>query len=380
MSTFIQLHLLTSYPPSNLNRDDTGRPKTAIMGGTQRLRISSQSLKRAWRTSALFDGIRGYLSKPENLAGYLGEKLAKEVKDRAQIEKTAPCIWQALTTTAGKKEKKAGDNEDEADAGDTDTALQFFSPQEIDSIIPKVVELWDKLVQSTPKIGGFSKKELKQLPDSFKQLKNDVVKTWKQSISPDIALFGRMLAGDKNLNIDAACQVAHAITVHPVAVEDDYFTAIDDLNKHEGEEGTGAAHIGETGFASGLFYIYVCIHRDQLLNNLSGNEELTKKTIRALTEAALTVSPTGKQNSFGSRAWASYVMGEKGSCQPRSLSVAYLKAIKHKDDYLQEATEAIKKIRTNMNEVYEMKTDSRELIPHLGEGNLEEFSKWILEA
>jgi len=43
MGNFIQLHLLTSYPPSNLNRDDLGRPKTAIMGGKTRLRISSQS-------------------------------------------------------------------------------------------------------------------------------------------------------------------------------------------------------------------------------------------------------------------------------------------------------------------------------------------------
>lgn len=354
MSTFIQLHLLTSYPPSNLNRDDTGRPKTAIMGGTQRLRISSQSLKRAWRESSVFqEALTGHLgTRTKQMGVEVYEKLVeKNIKEKDAKEWSQTIAQQFGKLCGEKKDDPLNDLKIEQ--------LAHISPEEYQAIFNLVEVL--------------AKENRKPKEEELKLLR-------KEHSAADIALFGRMLASHPDKDTDAACQVAHAITVHPVAVEDDYFTAIDDLNKHEGEEGAGAAHIGETGFASGLFYIYVCIHRDQLLNNLSGNEELTKKTIRALTEAALTVSPTGKQNSFGSRAWASYVMGEKGSCQPRSLSVAYLKAIKHKDDYLQEATEAIKKIRTNMNEVYKMKTDSRELIPHFGEGNLEEFSKWILEA
>jgi len=55
MSRFIQLHLLTAYPPANLNRDDMGSPKTAKMGGYDRLRVSSQCLKRTWRTSEIFE-------------------------------------------------------------------------------------------------------------------------------------------------------------------------------------------------------------------------------------------------------------------------------------------------------------------------------------
>jgi len=123
-----------------------------------------------------------------------------------------------------------------------------------------------------------------------------------QKAQQTIALFGRMLTkdtSDRNITKygqEASCQVAHAISVHPVVIEDDYFTAVDDLNT--GEEDVGAGHIGEAGFASALFYIYVCIDREQLLENLGGNTELANKTLGALLEAALTVSPTGKQNSL----------------------------------------------------------------------------------
>src|SRR5208282_5204104 len=120
-------------------------------------------------------------------------------------------------------------------------------------------------------------------------------------------------------------QVSHAFTVHEVAVEDDYFTAVDDLN-----EGPDAAHIGETEFASGIFYLYVCINRDLLVENLEKQDpekakELADKTLAALVEAAAKVAPTGHQNSFASRVRTSYMLAEKGSDQPRSLMVAFLK-------------------------------------------------------
>ena len=165
----------------------------------------------------------------------------------------------------------------------------------------------------------------------------------------DIALFGRMLAEKPKYGTDAACQVAHAITVHKATVEDDYFTAVDDLNTRE--EDAGSAHIGEQGFASGLFYLYVCIHRDLLKENLSGDEELTQKTLRALTEAAATIAPGGKQNSFGSRAYASYILAEKDSRQPRSLAVAFLKPVRE-GDMLHDAISALASTRANMDKVY----------------------------
>ena len=198
----------------------------------------------------------------------------------------------------------------------------------------------------------------------------------------DIAMFGRMLASKPEYEIEAACQVAHAISVHPVVIEDDYFTAIDDLN--DGSENAGAAHIGETGFAAGLFYSYICINREQLIKNLGGDEELAMKAIKALTEAAVKVSPNGKQNSFGSRAYASYVLAEKGDQQPRSLSVAFLKPIMNQGiegvDFGTAAINALTTHRDNMDTVYGSCADDCCSFNALeGEGTLAELLAFVAE-
>jgi CRISPR system Cascade subunit CasC len=174
----------------------------------------------------------------------------------------------------------------------------------------------------------------------------------KKMTAVDIAMFGRMLASSPAFNVEAACQVAHAISVHPVVIEDDYFTAVDDLNN--GLEDMGAAHIGETRFAAGLFYSYICISKELLTQNLDGNEGLANKAIRALTEAAVKIAPEGKQNSFASRAYASYVLAEKGDQQPRSLSVAYLKPINHRenDDFIRDSIDALIKQKDSFDRVY----------------------------
>lgn len=168
-----------------------------------------------------------------------------------------------------------------------------------------------------------------------------------------------MLASSPAFNVEAACQVAHAISVHPIVIEDDYFTAVDDLN--DGLEDMGAAHIGETRFAAGLFYSYVCINRELLIENLDGDEALANKAIRALTEAAAKVAPKGKQNSFASRAYASYALAEKGDQQPRSLSVAYLKPINYRDnkDFVSDSISALVAQKESFDKVYGDCADSR---------------------
>ena len=153
--------------------------------------------------------------------------------------------------------------------------------------------------------------------------------------------------------MEAAAQVAHAISVHKVAIEDDFFTAVDDLNK--GLEDVGAGHMGETEFAAGLFYLYLCIDKDLLIENLNGDDALANQTLAALVEAAATVAPTGKQNSFGSRARASFILAERGGQQPRSLSVAFLKPVdcrKPNNGMLLNAIQALTSTRDNMDKVY----------------------------
>lgn len=320
MNRFLQLHLLTSYPPANLNRDDLGRPKTAKMGGVDRLRVSSQSLKRTWRTSELFKAaLEGHVGTRTKR---LGSEAFKKLTEAGIAEKKAKEWAQKIASQFGKLKKEGDELEIEQ--------LVHISPAEqagIDTLLEKLIA-----EQRAP-----SDDELNFLR--------------KEGTAVDIAMFGRMLASKPEHNVEAACQVAHAISVHGVVIEDDYFTAVDDLNDHS--EDAGAAHIGETGFAAGLFYSYICINRELLVENLGGDRALADKTIRALTEAAVKVAPQGKQNSFGSRAYASYVRAELGDQQPRSLSVAFLKPLgKNSEDYAQDAVAALEKQAANFDEVY----------------------------
>lgn len=199
----------------------------------------------------------------------------------------------------------------------------------------------------------------------------------KEHTAADIAMFGRMLASSPTFNTEAAVQVAHAITVHEVAVEDDYFTAVDDLNK--GDEDMGAGHIGETEFAAGVYYLYLCVNRGLLVENLGGDEELAKRALAALVEAAAKVAPGGKQNSFGSRAHASYLLAEKGDQQPRSLSVAFLKPVRG-DDFLETAIRRIKEKREAMEKVYGACAEAYlEMNAETGQGSLQEIIKFVTE-
>jgi CRISPR system Cascade subunit CasC len=358
MTTFLQLHLLTSYPPACLNRDDLNRPKTAVMGGVPRLRISSQSLKRAWRTSALFEeALKNHMGTRTKL---IGVQVYQQLTKTGTPENKAKEWAQAIAAQFGKLKAR---NQD-APLNDLEIEqLAHFSPEEKAAIFA----LADKLAgeRCAP-----TEDELTLLREKHK--------------AADIALFGRMLADSPKYNTEAACQVAHAITVHRAAVEDDFFTAVDDLNTRE--EDAGSSHMGEQGFGTGLFYVYVCIDRDSLKENLSGDAELTSKAIGALIEAAATVAPTGKQNSFASRAWAYYGLAEKGSRQPRSLSLAFMKPVKPSDEkgdgMLADAVKALETMRGNLDKVYyEGKAESSKCFNAVtGAGSFQEMLNWVADS
>lgn len=367
MSRFIQLHLLTAYPPANLNRDDQGSPKTAKMGGYDRLRVSSQCLKRTWRTSDIFEHAMvdhiGTRTKEMGLKIY--EILKKKgINHKKAIEWTKPIagVFGKLKELS-KKEKEGLKDLSKVEREKKELIeleieqLAFFDTEE-----EKIITALTYAVAAR----GEGPKD-----DELELLR-------KKMHAVDIALFGRMLASKPGYNVEAACQVAHAISVHPIVIEDDYFTAVDDLNN--GLEDMGAAHIGETRFAAGLFYSYICINRELLINNLDGNEELANKAIRALTEAAVKVAPEGKQNSFASRAYASYVLAEKGDQQPRSLSVAYLKPINHRenDDFIHDSIAALVKQENSFDRVYGDCADSRyELNVPEEQGSLTELLDFV---
>ena len=149
----------------------------------------------------------------------------------------------------------------------------------------------------------------------------------KVDAAADIAMFGRMLADNPKFNREAAVQVAHAITTHRAIAEDDYYTAVDDLKSRDEPDDAGAGFVGVQEFGAGVFYLYICVNRDLLLENLDQNRNVWNASLAALVEAAATVAPSGKQASFASRARAFYALSEKGSAQPRSLAAAFLKPV-----------------------------------------------------
>lgn len=348
MSCFVQLHVLTNYPPSNLNRDDTGRPKTALMGDALRLRISSQSHKRAWRTSDLFEtALAGHIGTRTK---DMGKKIFQDLKGAGVSEKAAR-EW--ARNIVGKFGKVKSEKKTESDEDLQIEQLAHFSPEEVEAV--------DALVQSC------AQRNTPPVDDELTLLR-------KPRKAVDIAMFGRMLADSPAFNMEAAVQVAHAITVHKSAVEDDYFSAVDDLNN--GMADKGAAHIGERSYGAGLFYLYVCVNRTLLEENLGGDRELSAKAIAALIEAVTKVAPTGMQNSHASRAYASYVLAEKGEQQPRSLAQAFLKPIRPYEgqDMLEQSVLAIERRRDSFDKVYGRCADSRYVINvETGEGTLSEL-------
>lgn len=298
MTDFLQLHLLTAYGPSNLNRDDTGRPKSVVFGGEPRLRVSSQSLKRAWRTSDVF---------ATKLDGYLAartQRLGKDVLDRlldgGMDEDEALGVARGIAGVFGKI--KAENDE----APTFIEQLAFVSPEER----ARAFALADKALDG----------------DAVEEpVADDLL--GKVDTAADIAMFGRMLADNPKFNREAAVQVAHAITTHRAIAEDDYYTAVDDLKSRDEPDDAGAGFVGVQEFGAGVFYLYICVDRRLLLSNLDEAHFVRDASLAALVEAAATVAPGGKQTSFASRARAFYVRAEKGSAQPRSLAAAFLEPV-----------------------------------------------------
>jgi CRISPR system Cascade subunit CasC len=324
-------------PPANLNRDDTGRPKTAVIGGAERLRISSQSLKRAVRTSDVFrTKLDGHLAVRTQR---IGAEISKHLIGKGMDEKEALHTARKIAEVFGKVEK--------SDHPAYIRQLAFISPKESEAA----------LALANRALAG---EEIDPQPEALLA---------KADTAADLAMFGRMLADNPDFNREAAVQVAHAYTTHRVTVEDDFYTAVDDLKTKA--EDAGAGFIGELGFGSGLFYLYVCIDIDLLVANLDRNDGIARSAIAALIEALATVSPGGKQATFASRARAEYLLVEKGSQQPRTLGSAFAKPISEVD-VVDASVLKLESFRDNMDKAYGACADDRYTMRVGGGGTLAE--------
>lgn len=320
MTKFIQLHILTSYPASNLNRDDTGRPKSLNYGGAERIRVSSQSLKRAFRTSDIFaNALPDAIGKRSQA---FADNLVKKLTDAGLDNELATARVEKVIETAklGKVQKGKAKTEQ----------LVHLAPEEIELLEGLAEALKDEEVDASK-----------------------VTILTKAPKAADIAMFGRMLADNSGFNVEAAVQVAHAFTTHRASIEDDFYTAVDDIKNANREEDRGAGFLGVLEFGAGLFYLYICIDANLLLSNLAGDKELTKTALAAFIESAAKTSPTGKQNSFASRSRAQYIMEEIGEDAPRTLGVAFQKPVGGKDnDYLATSINRIKNLKAGYAKVY----------------------------
>ena len=351
MSRFVQMHILTAYPPSNPNRDDLGRPKTAIIGGISRMRISSQALKRAIRTNDAFrSALTGNLGERTQR---MGDKVRLHLLEQGASEDKALEIARNIAALFGKIK-----GEKDANPAYTEQ-LAFISPEERAAAF----DLAEKALSG------------EALPKE-KELAKQVLITADGAV--DIAMFGRMLADNPDFNRDAAVQVAHAFTTSRVDIEDDYYTAVDDLKT--AEEDAGAGFIGEAGFGAGVFYLYICVNRELLLKNLSGDTKLAGRALSALVRAAATASPSGKKNSFANHVRAEYLLLESGDSQPRSLASAFTKSV-GSGDQLAESVKALKKQRTAFEKTYG-KDWSDDIELHVGEetsATLDELATFAAE-
>ena len=350
MSDFLQLHLLTAYGPSNLNRDDTGRPKSVVFGGVPRLRVSSQSLKRAWRTSSAFTArLDGHLAdRTQRLGKEIFDRLREGGADDDTSLKTARTIAGIFGKIKSEKDKNSTFTEQ----------LAFVSPEER----TRALALADRSLAG----------------EKVEPAAGDLLR--KADSAADIAMFGRMLADAPRFNREAAVQVAHSITTHRAVAEDDYYTAVDDLKSRDEPDDAGAGFVGVQEFGAGVFYLYVCVDRELLLSNLDNSQSLHGASLAALVEAAATVSPGGKQASFASRARAFYAFAEKGSMQPRSLAAAFLKPVAGTDQGA-DSIAALECFRDRLDKAYGSCSDAQYTMNCLtGEGTLAKLIEFAMRV
>ncbi|MBD5560167.1 MAG: type I-E CRISPR-associated protein Cas7/Cse4/CasC [Clostridia bacterium] len=309
----IEIHMLTNYPPTNLNRDDTGAPKTCLFGGENRARISSQCLKHSWRTSPVFIDAVG----AENLGirtRQLPELVAEKLREEGVDPEWADMMKAKISGIANKAGKESKD-------GSTTAQMIFYAPEDIAAVAGAVKGLLDDC--ST--LADVKKLKAKSVLDAIKDAKT-------RPITVDIALFGRMVTSDAFADVDGAMQVAHAVSTNKVMLESDFFTAMDDLLAGDTMEDLGAGMMGETGYDSSCYYVYASVDTDELKKNLKNTPDadvLTEKIVPILVETMAYSDPGGKQNSFAGHPLPSAVLIEcKEKKIPTSRANAFAKPVR----------------------------------------------------
>lgn len=330
----LELHIIQSVPVACLNRDDLNSPKTAVFGGVQRARVSSQSWKRAIRE----------LSKeisPEQFRGertrLLFEPLVKEMQaanlSADDAEEGAKKIIDALVKLDAKSTDKV-----------KSTTLYFMSPLELQSLAGAYADTKDV------------KKALKAIGDG-KSLKD----------AADISLFGRMVANDHSLTVEAASMFSHALSTHKVDNEIDFFSAVDDLQP---KEESGAGMTGTLEFNSATYYRFAALNLDMLADaeHLEGlTREERRNVVRTFLEAAIKAIPGARKNTMNGNTLPAYVLGvvrEKG--HPIQLVNAFENPVRSSPGYTAKSIELLKSEYARLKDTWGIEAVFEKSIPEIG--------------
>ena len=300
MSTYVDIHVIQNLPPSCVNRDDSGSPKSAVYGGVRRLRVSSQSWKRATRLyfNDLLDA-KDVGVRTKRVAELLAARITEDAPDLAgNATKLAEEVFKTARIKLSPPRNKK-------DAPPESGYLLFLSTSQVE----RLAEL---AIASAHSGEALDAKAVK--------------KVFKEAHAVDIALFGRMVADDTDLNVDAACQVAHAISTHAAENEYDFFTAVDDEKSRSEEEDAGAGMMGTVEFSSATMYRYATVNLDMLVENL-GDGDAALRALEVFIKGFCLSMPTGKQNTFANRTVPEAVVVAVREDQPVSLAGAFEEAV-----------------------------------------------------
>ncbi len=389
---FLQIHTLTSYPGTLLNRDDAGFAKRLPFGGATRTRVSSQCLKYHWRN---FDGENALHDVEEFEPTFRSRETFQRKLARPLIGEGYPeplvragtgalkkyLLGESKTTKADIKKlidpTKGDEKYDPWEKLESSQITVFGAPEmrflrnllksKIDEMKDKFQAFWeteavtdkDIVSDAVDAIMDFSKDELKNL------------KGLKSASGLDAAMFGRMVTSDILARGDAAIHVAHAFTTHEEESESDYFSAVDELRRDEPEESgeLGAGHINSTELSSGLFYNYVVVDVPLLISNLEGIERsewedadksLAAEVVKRLINIVATVSPGAKLGSTAPYSYAQCLLVEAGNSQPRTLANAFQYPVaKNSNGVLANSYHALGSYVKDMDQMYGNSTERK---------------------
>ncbi len=320
-NVYVDVHVLQTVPPSNLNRDDAGSPKQAVFGGARRARVSSQAWKRATRKHFAATAAPG--ADPATRTDRLAVLLARGFVGRGVDAGSAKRVSELLVRQAGISIDEAATKKKKNPSSYLPTSYLLFVGRDQ---VERVVEQARARLPENP--SDLSDPELSQL------LADVSVEGELGAGHPvEVALFGRMVADIVSLNVDAAVQVAHAISTHVVDTEFDYFTAVDDEKDRLVGDDLGAGMIGTVEFNSATLYRYATVGVQQLLDNLEGSEGVAIGAARRFVEGFVRSMPTGHQTSFAHRTLPDAVVVVLREDQPVNLVSAFERPVKAAPGY-----------------------------------------------